>query len=86
MLVWLAIRVLMSCSGSRELNPLSSTYFNFQLPDIRDCRQLAHSSRLKIAICVSVYDFIKASQKSNALQTRMDVGRMFTTLIACLRL
>ena len=86
MLVWLAIRVLMSCSGSSELNPLSSTYFNFQLPDIRDCRQLTHCSCWTIAINVCVYDFIKASLKSNAPQTRMDVGRMFTTLIACLRL
>ena len=48
MLVWLAIRVLMSCSGLCELNPLSSTYFNFQLPDIRDCRQLAQRAGLRI--------------------------------------
>ena len=47
---------------------------------------LAHCSRLTIAINVCVYDFIKASPKSNAAQTRMDARDVFTTLIICLRL
>ncbi len=47
---------------------------------------MAHCSRSTIAINASVYEFKKASPKSNAPQTRMDAGAMFTTLMACLQL
>ena len=47
---------------------------------------LARSSRSTIAINVCVYDFKKASPKSNATQTRMDARDVFTTLMTCLRL
>jgi hypothetical protein len=43
-------------------------------------------NRLTTAINVRVYDFKKASPKSNAPETRMDARAVFTTLLTCLRL
>ena len=51
------------------------------IPVIRQCQLLAQSCCSRMAIEVCVYDFIKASPKSNALQSRMDAGSVFTTLI-----